>query len=245
MRHGVAAVLVALLLCTSLFGQSPTPVTQVQTFHVKGTLTDPLGAVIPGAKVTFQSEQKSKTVATNEAGRYEADLPFGVYTMTAQRAGHRSYRRPPFRVASSASVRFDIILPVGRIVDHVVVNSSGAPVTPGEWAAALKNPLPYYGEESFSASSDDGVPFQLYIRYMRRAATDGTYTYEDEKLPYEDPVFVAYNLFSLQADHVVYNVKFRTVEAIGNVVVVNESGATQRAESMTLRIKNGQAIPLP
>jgi lipopolysaccharide export system protein LptA len=56
---------------------------------------------------------------------------------------------------------------------------------------------------------------------------------------------VAYNLFSLQADHVVYNVKFRTVEAIGNVVVVNESGATQRAESMTLRIKNGQAIPLP
>jgi lipopolysaccharide assembly outer membrane protein LptD (OstA) len=80
---------------------------------------------------------------------------------------------------------------------------------------------------------------------MRRAATDGTYTYEDEKLPYEDPVFVAYNLFSLQADHVVYNVKFRTVEAIGNVVVVSESGAAQRAESMTLRIKNGQAIPLP
>src|SRR5437016_3003584 len=199
MRHGVAAVLVALLLCTSLFGQSPTPASQVQTFHVKGTLTDPLGAVIRGVKVTFQSEHTSKTVATNDVGRYEEDLPFGVYTMTAQSPGFRFYRRPPFRVTSSASISFDIILPVGKTINRIVVSSSGAPVTPEEWDAALKNPLPYYGEESFSASSDDGVPFQLYIRYMSRAATDGTYSYAGEKLPYEDPVFVAYNLFSLQA----------------------------------------------
>jgi lipopolysaccharide assembly outer membrane protein LptD (OstA) len=80
---------------------------------------------------------------------------------------------------------------------------------------------------------------------MRRQATDGLNTYTGEKTPYNDPVFVAYNLFYLEADHVVYNIKRRIIEATGNVVVVTESGTTQRAASITVQIDNGQAIPVP
>jgi hypothetical protein len=60
----------------------------------------------------------------------------------------------------------------------------------------------------------------------------------------EIPVFVAYNLFTLRADRVVYDVQSRTLEATGNVVAENADGTIQRADSMKFRVENGEAIPL-
>ena len=40
--------------------------------------------MVGGVKVTFQNEQLSKTVTTNNVGVYEADLPLGDYTMTTK-----------------------------------------------------------------------------------------------------------------------------------------------------------------
>jgi lipopolysaccharide assembly outer membrane protein LptD (OstA) len=88
------------------------------------------------------------------------------------------------------------------------------------------------------------VPFQLYVRYTRRASIDNSLDYTCEKTPCEDPVFVAYNLFSLQADHVIFNVKRKLVQASGNVVVSDETGTVQHAEPITLNIENGHATPL-
>jgi lipopolysaccharide export system protein LptA len=59
------------------------------------------------------------------------------------------------------------------------------------------------------------------------------------------PVFVGYNLFTLRAEHVVYDGKNRTLQAKGKVVVINEKGETQRADSMTFRVENGEATALP
>jgi hypothetical protein len=56
---------------------------------------------------------------------------------------------------------------------------------------------------------------------------------------------VAYNLFTLQADHIVYDVQRSTLEAMGDVVVENADGTTQRADSMTFKIENGEATLLP
>lgn len=55
---------------------------------------------------------------------------------------------------------------------------------------------------------------------------------------------MAYNLFSLQADKVTYDVQKRTIEARGNVIAVSESGATQRTDSMAFKIENGQVVML-
>ena len=55
-RSTATIMLVGFLVCSTLFGQSAAPATQPQTFHVKGTITDPDGAVIPGVKVTFQGQ---------------------------------------------------------------------------------------------------------------------------------------------------------------------------------------------
>jgi hypothetical protein len=173
----------------------------------------------------------SKAVTTNNVGAFEADLPLGDYTMTAQSRGFRFYRRPLFRVASPVNVRFDIVLPVGKNINRIEVGETGPPS--------------YCGEESFSAPSKDGTPFQLYIRYGGLRSTTGeTRDYSGDKTKYDDPVFVAYSLFSLQADRVIYDVKERTIKARGNVVVANESGGTRRADSMIFKIDDGRVALL-
>ena len=151
--------------------------------------------------------------------------------MKAERRDFRTYRRPLFLVPLPANLTFDISLPVGKMVNRVVVGK-------------LEQPLNYYGEEFLPAPSKDGVPFQLYVRYTRRASIDDVLDYTGDKTRYEDPVFVAYNLFSLQADHVMLNVKRKTLDASGNVVISDETGTMQRAESISLNIENGHATPL-
>jgi hypothetical protein len=104
---------------------------------VRGTITDPLDAVVPGAKVTLQNEQLNKVVDTNNAGIYEADLPLGSYTMMVQMRGFRLYRRPLFRVTTAPS---NIILNATLLVgdpcgDMIVVNSSGEPATNEQYIA--------------------------------------------------------------------------------------------------------------
>jgi hypothetical protein len=242
MQSALSVSLTVLLFCGTLFGQSASPATPSQTFHVRVTITDPSGAVIRRAKIAFQNKQFDKTVTTNDVGVYEADLPLGNYTMTAQSMGFRPYRRPLFRVTSAAGIAFDVTLPVQSTCDIVVVNSEGGAATPEEWAGAKKELCLH--EDFLPAPSRDGVPFELYIRYVKHTVVRDRYTYTGEKTPNEDPVFVAYNLFSLRADEVVYVVTSRTIKASGNVVAIDESGATQRADTMSFKLENGQATPL-
>jgi hypothetical protein len=228
MRVRVSVSLVVLLCGVSVFGQDAPARTLAATFHVEGTIKDPVGALIQGATITFQSQKLSRTVSTNNVGFYEAVLPLGDYTMTAQSRGFQSYHRPLFRVASPLNVHFEIVLLVGTAVDRVYVGT-GAET--------------YSGKESFSVPSKEGVPFQLYIRYgVWRSPTGKTIDYRGDKTgDYDDPVFVAYNLFSLQAERVIYDVKEHTIKATGNVVVVDESGKTQRVDGINFKFDNGRA----
>jgi hypothetical protein len=244
MQIAISVLLGVLLFCGNLFSQSATPANQPQTFHVQGTIKDPLEGVIRGVKVTFQHEQLSKTVSTNDVGVYEADLPFGDYTMAAQGPrGFRIYHRPLFRVTSRANVVLDVTLFVGdRCGDMFIVNSSGEPVTDEQWRAATEN---CRREELISIPSGDGMPFQLSILYGSRTPVGNTSSYIGEKTPqYQATVFVAYNLFSLQADRVIYDQQERTIEASGHVIAIDESGATSRADSMVFKIENGQVVLL-
>jgi hypothetical protein len=219
------------------------------------------GSAVVGVKVTFESEKGSKTVATNRRGNYEADLPVGLYTMTAEPLSPavETYKRPLFRASSSETVVFDMSL---DIYEKRSCELGNAP--PGSHISNWdreKNACG--GADSFAIPSEDGVPFQLYVRFGRRQPTNTGYVYSapvdfsvipEPSYVYRSgrnpptlgtPVFVAYNLFTLRADHVTYDEKNQTLHANGKVVVVNEKGETQRADSMTFRVENGEATPLP
>lgn len=199
---------------------------------------DQSGAVIPKAKVAFQNTQFDKTVTTNERGAYEVDLPFGDYTMTAQVVGFKPYRRPLFRVTAAESIAFDFTLPVQPTCDSTVVRTDGGTVTHDDWEAAKKELRLH--EDSFLVPSSSGVPFQVWIRYVKHTVSGDTYFYTGDKTPNDDPVVVAYNLFSLHADEVTYDAKSRTIKAVGNVVSVDEAGMTQRVDTMNIKFENGQ-----
>jgi hypothetical protein len=240
MRFSITTRLVVLLFCYAALG-APRSAAQSQTFHVQGTVTDFNEGVIPEAKVSFHSDQMTKAVTTNAEGVYEADLDLGVYSMTVQSPHFHLFHRPAFRVTSPMRITFNATLLVAGSCDVTVSNSSGTPPTQDELDGAVR--LFCAREESFPVPSADGVPFELYVHYGNRTAVNGSYAYTSQKL-LAPQVFVAYNLFSLLADNVVYDAAHRTLEASGHVVVIRETAAAERADSISLKVENGEAIPL-
>jgi hypothetical protein len=237
-----APTVVALFVCAALVGQSATPPTRVQTFHVQGTIRAYADSVVPGVQVTFEGEKISKIVSADKGGFYEADLPVGLYTMTAQplRQSLQEFRRPLFRVGSPTVLTLNVTLdPAGPICDPVMP-------PPGHPLPADDGVRMCGGWDSFPAPSEHDVPFELFIRYRTRRPVDRGYAYNtgEDLFGGETPVFVAYNLFTLHADHAVYDVHGRMLKATGNVVVESADGVTQHVGSMTFKIENGEATPL-
>jgi len=227
-------IFVAVLTCSSLFGQAAALVSQLRTFHIQGTVTDATGAVVTNVKVTFKSGQGSQIFVTNNVGRYEADLPLGDYTMQERTAGFGTYHRPPFRVSEPVNLTFDIRLQIGRCGDMVITNSSGRPPTDDEMYAATAD----CRHEDLFPLSPHGNQFQLSIQHETRSKAAGIFSYAGAS--HEDPVALAYNLFSLHADRLVYNAKHKTLEARGNVVVEDESGK-RSADAMSFRLEDSHA----
>jgi hypothetical protein len=121
MRSSSSLVL-TLLFCATALGQG-TPLAP-KTFHIQGTIADPLGGVMPGVSVTFASEKVAKTIAVNDRGTYEADLPLGEYGMVAMPLGRYhgfdGYHRI-FRAEGSSTITLNITLfPLPGSCDLVV-----------------------------------------------------------------------------------------------------------------------------
>lgn len=225
-----------LLLWLPLFGQPAPPATQPTTFHISGTITGghSLAVVFDGAS--------SKTVMTNEAGVYEANLPLGVWTMTVFAHGPDGkiftntiyYRRPPFRVTAPTSLVFDISLPRGMFCTLMVGGQDGGPPTQEEqdhvkaWCA---------GEEFFSVPSD-GVPFEVHVWGGSKFAACSLV---DDRGGGCKRAFATYNTLLVQADDISYDPGGSILEAHGNVVTQDESGE-RKAPSMTFYIHDGKAI---
>lgn len=75
-------LLLAFVFSAAAFGQT--------TASIKGTVTDPSGAAVAGAKITVKSSDLGieRTTQTNSVGDYEVPaLPPGVYTVRADKSG--------------------------------------------------------------------------------------------------------------------------------------------------------------
>src|SRR3989441_6872898 len=118
---GVISVL-ALLLCVL------TPKASAQAIYgsVFGTVTDPQGHAIAGARVTVTSVAKglSTETTTNESGNYTVThLIPDAYRVKFEAAGFKSYDVPSVQVSADAAVRLDPQLQVGAVTQSVEVTS--------------------------------------------------------------------------------------------------------------------------
>jgi hypothetical protein len=116
----VAAIL-SILFSVSLFGQAVNST-------ALGTVTDPTGAVVAGAKVTLTefSTNVSRTGQTNGSGNFVfPDVPPGNYVITVEMTGFKKEQRNDIALLVNSSQRVDIQLTPGSITESIEV--TGAP----------------------------------------------------------------------------------------------------------------------
>src|SRR2546426_5332234 len=111
-----------LLVVTALVGLSACSL-YAQTFgEVTGRVTDPSGAVIPGASVTLTNVNTNavRKVVTTEAGAYTfPSIAPGFYRMRAGLPGFKTAASERFEVQVQKVVRLDITLELGQASETV------------------------------------------------------------------------------------------------------------------------------
>src|SRR5215467_10595525 len=84
---------------------------QSATGRVVGTVTDPLGAVIDGARVTVTNTRtgaRSETTSGRD-GRYQVlEVLIGIYTVMVQQAGFETAVTPPTELQINQTLRVDV-----------------------------------------------------------------------------------------------------------------------------------------
>jgi Carboxypeptidase regulatory-like domain/TonB-dependent Receptor Plug Domain len=98
--------------------------------RISGTVTDPTGAVIAGAKVTVinTDTQATRVVTTDAHGFYVADnLPIGPYSVSAQQPGFRRAQQAGNFISADARLTVNFKLELGAASQsvEVVAEASG------------------------------------------------------------------------------------------------------------------------
>ena len=93
---------------------------------ILGSVTDPTGAMITGAKVTILNEGTglTRTVTTNSSGEYVApSLPPGRYTVISEMGGFKTTTLSNLEVGVDQRVRIDVKLEVGALTESVSITA--------------------------------------------------------------------------------------------------------------------------
>ena len=97
------------------------------TGSIEGTVTDVSQAAIPNVvvKVVNQATRVNNDIATNSTGYFRAEnLPVGVYDISVNQQGFKTYSIQGIRLDIAARVRHDIALEVGNLTETVTVKAS-------------------------------------------------------------------------------------------------------------------------
>jgi hypothetical protein len=104
---------------------------QVDSAMLSGTITDPSGAVVPGATLTLVSQETGlkREAVTSNAGTYTFSLvPVGNYTLTVNLSGFKTVSMKDLRLGVGDSRAVDIALHVAAADTTVTVESVLAPL---------------------------------------------------------------------------------------------------------------------
>ena len=94
-----------------------------------GAVRDASGAVVQGARVTalFAGSQRKEIALTNKVGEFTlSPLPEGAYTLTVAKPGFALLRHEGIVLSPGQTVRLELVLNVGRIVESMEIKAEGA-----------------------------------------------------------------------------------------------------------------------
>ena len=155
-------------------GQVPTGATRVH-----GVVTDPDGAAIPGATVTFTpAKGPARKVTAGGDGGYGVSLVPGTYTLVVSMSGFSTYSVQNLRIAPVASLSVDAKLQVGQ--QEVVINVDANAVTLSVDPDANANSTVIQGTDLDALSDDpDELSSELSALAGPAAGPNGGQIYVD------------------------------------------------------------------
>ena len=157
-----------LCLTLSLFLAAGPATAQTTTGSIVGIVTDPSGAVVPGATVAVTNEGTGITIikiTTDAAGNYVATtLPPGRYSITVEATGFKKSVSSGINLSVQDRLGLNVILEVGQVTDTVEVTGA---------APSLQTDTSYLGQV---VESQRIVDLPLNGRFFTRLAvlTAGT-----------------------------------------------------------------------
>lgn len=106
---------------------------------IKGTVTDPTGAVISGAKVELlQGTSVLGATITGPSGAFQFNVSDpGVYRVRASAAGFATQLSAPAYAGAGTPLLVGLSLSVGTIQQHVVVSDTGTPIPESQTGIAV------------------------------------------------------------------------------------------------------------
>ena len=127
-----STVLFLCLLCAAFWTNAPISHAQTITGQVSGTVVDPTGAVIAGAKVTltYTLNNATRDVNTGDSGNFVFnDIIPGTYTLSITASGFEAYQQTNITVSPSESVALhELKLAVGATSTEITVQANAAHV---------------------------------------------------------------------------------------------------------------------
>src|SRR5437764_8153826 len=100
---------------------------QTTSASVVGRVTDPAGAVVPGATIKITNVDTNLAQQANSNGTGDFTVPFlspGPYILEASAAGFRSYNHAEISLAVDQILRLDIALEVAAPTESVTLNAT-------------------------------------------------------------------------------------------------------------------------
>ena len=150
MKTRLSVLLWLLLVSSSLLAQ---------TFRgtILGTVTDPQGAVVAGAKVAVHNVDTGleRTTQTSADGSYAVpELPIGTYTVTVTQSGFQTAVTSKVAVNVAAEKRVDVVFRTGQVSEKVEVSGETLPIVEtttdtlgGTFTAEQAKDLPLNGRD--------------------------------------------------------------------------------------------------
>jgi len=148
----------ALLLILSAVPAFP----QAANGRIVGTVTDPGGAVIPGAKVTVTNTGTGVhwDTTTRDDGSYQVlELPIGNYSVAVRQEGFGTAVTQPSELQINQSLRIDVTLTLGQLSQTVSVESQATqvetvnPTVGGTVIGAAVQELPLNGRDTLTLAA--------------------------------------------------------------------------------------------
>src|SRR5664279_3990769 len=129
-RSGFMALVWAVLIA-GLLSSPALLFAQVDTATLRGTVKDPSGATIPGAKVSIEDAETTavRTTVTNDAGEYTVtSLKPGTYTVSVSKAGFSTAKFTSLKLDVNQLASQNAILQVGNVEQSIEVAAAATAI---------------------------------------------------------------------------------------------------------------------